>query len=138
MATGWVWHCKVRLKTERCNTKPVICMKIILDTNFLSLPFDMRIDIFEELIGYELVTLSECIEELKNFRPEAVELVESRVSVVRETFKSHNVDDKLIEFASKHNAYIATSDKKLKAKARENGIPVVFVRQKKYLVIPDV
>ncbi len=115
-----------------------MCLKIILDTNFLMIPFDFKIDIFQELEGYELITLEECIEELKRINPRVVELVRQHVSVVRESFKSHNVDDKIIELAAKHNAYIATSDKMLKKRAVASGIPVVFMRQNKYLVIPDV
>jgi rRNA-processing protein FCF1 len=113
-------------------------LKIVLDTNFLVVPIDMKIDIFEELMGYELVTLEECVEELERIRPEMVDFVRQKVSVVQESLKSQGVDDKIIEFASKHNAYIATSDKKLKAKAKALNIPIVFVRQKKYVVIPDV
>lgn len=113
-------------------------MKVVLDTNFLMIPLDFKIDIFEELRGYELITLAECIDELRRINPAAVEMVRERVSVVQQRFKSDNVDDKIIEFALKQNAYIATSDKMLKKKAEASGIPIVFMRQKKYLVIPDV
>lgn len=102
------------------------------------IPFEFKIDIFDELKGYEILTLEECVNELKKINPKASEMIKERVSVVRESFKSRNVDDKIIEFALKQNAYIATSDKKLKAKAEKAGIPVVVMRQKKYLVIPDV
>lgn len=113
-------------------------MKIILDTNFMIAPIDMKIDIFEELKGYELITIEECMQELRRIRPKTVDFIKKNISVVQESLKSHEVDDKIIEFAAKHNAYIATSDKNLKAKAKALNIPVVFIRQKKYVVIPDV
>ena len=112
--------------------------KVVLDTNFLMMPFNFKIDVFHELRGYELVTLAECVDELKRIKPSAVELISGKVSLVRESFKSHDVDDKIIEFAVKHNAYIATSDKKLKEKAEAKGVPIVSMRRKKYLVMPDV
>ena len=43
-------------------------------------PFDMKIDIFEELRGYELITLEECIYELKKLRPEVFDFIKTKVS----------------------------------------------------------
>lgn len=126
------------MEISRIRNSKVMSLKILLDTNFLVAPFDLNIDVFEELRGYELITLEDCIFELKKLRPEVVDFIKTKVSVVREIFKNHDVDDKIVEFAAKHNAYIATSDKNLKAKAEALNIPVVFIRQKKYVVLPDV
>jgi rRNA-processing protein FCF1 len=110
-------------------------MKIVLDTNFLNIPFNNGVDIFDQLLGFELCTLKECMEELMKVNPAAVELVNSKgVKVITETFKSRTVDDRIIEFAAEKGMYVATIDKGLLSKAQKKKIPCLTLRQGKYLM----
>jgi len=99
-------------------------MKVVLDTNFLDIPFNYGVDVFEQLLGYELYTIQECADELQRVNPAAVRLMVSKgVKVVKQTFKSRTVDDRLIDFAAENGANIATVDKGLLSKAQKRGIP---------------
>ncbi len=110
-------------------------MKIVLDTNFMNIPFNYKVDIFEQLLGFELYTIKECVDELKKVNPGAVKLIRSKgVKVVEQTFKSRTVDDKVIDFAAGNSAYIATVDKKLLSKAQKRNIPCLTLRQGRYVM----
>jgi rRNA-processing protein FCF1 len=45
------------------------------------------------------------------------------------------VDDSLIGLAEKHDMIIGTSDSELRQRARERGVKVVYLRQRRYLVL---
>jgi rRNA-processing protein FCF1 len=110
-------------------------MKIVLDTNFMNIPFNYGVDVFEQLLGFDLYTLKECVDELMRVNPGAVELMNSKgVKVVTETFKSRTVDDRIIDFAAENRMYLATVDKGLLSKAQKKKIPCLTLRQGKYLM----
>jgi rRNA-processing protein FCF1 len=120
--------------------------KIILDTNFLTLPHQFNVDIFEEINRimeeeYELITLSSVIEELKKISESrgndavaakiALELVEKKnVKVINTNNK--NVDNAIVAIADK-NTIIATNDKALKKKIKNKNVKVIYLRGKKHL-----
>jgi rRNA-processing protein FCF1 len=67
--------------------------------------------------------------------PAAAELARKKgVKIVDEKLHTKAVDDKIMEFAEKHNTYIATVDKKLKLKCEAKGIPVLTLRQGRCVV----
>ncbi|MFW6109512.1 MAG: nucleotide-binding protein, partial [archaeon] len=45
------------------------------------------------------------------------------------------VDDSLIELAKKHDMIIGTIDKELRKKARSEGVPVIYLRQGRRLLL---
>jgi rRNA-processing protein FCF1 len=110
-------------------------MRVLLDTNFMLVPFTSKADIYSALAGYELLTLRDCMNELKGVLPAAALLANKKgVKVVDDKLSSRSVDDRLIEFAKKHNTYIATIDKELKSRCKKSMIPVLTMRQARDVV----
>ena len=114
-------------------------MKILLDTNFITLPEKFNIDIFtkikEIVSNAEIITISQVVDELKSLGTQ-----ESKVGLqllqhenIKIIDKKGSADDLLIETALKESAFIATNDKELKQRAFEKGIKVIFMRKKKEL-----
>ena len=123
--------------------------KIILDTNFLLIPAQFKIDIFSEIdrvscFNYDLCVLDKTINELKKVVDEqkgkdksaaelALDLVKVKKLRILKT-KGDNVDDLLVK---QKEAIIATSDKKLIKKLKNRGIKIIRLRQKKYLKLEE-
>ncbi len=130
--------------------------KVLLDTNFLLIPEQFRVDIFSELdriLGKcELFTLDENVRELEKLLKEgssserksakiALALVKKKnVSAINteKTKKFLNsikkpldVDSLIVEFAKK-GFIIATQDIELKRRLK-NKAPMIILRKKKYL-----
>ena len=119
--------------------------KIILDTNFLLIPANFRVDIFSEIekladFHYGLFILDKTIEELKKIIVEqggkhkfaaklALELIKAKKINIINTGEG-TVDNLLLE---QKDAIIATSDKELIKKLKTKHIKIIRLRQKKYL-----
>lgn len=120
--------------------------KIILDTNFLLIPAQFRLDIFEKLreFGSEFVVLSPSIGELKKISVNkgkvsqqakiAIELVKKRNIRVHEA-KEKSADDAILKFAVDNGYIVATNDKKLIKRLKMNEIKIIRLRQKKYFIL---
>lgn len=121
-------------------------MKIILDTNFLMVPIQFKVDIFTEIQSlfdgdYELYIMEGTKRELENLSKSnkkdsktaklALELAESNNIKVLESEITH-VDDAIVEIADE-NTTVATNDKKLKQKLKDKSVKVIYLRSKKYL-----
>ncbi len=122
-------------------------MKIMFDTNFCMVPFEFKVDIIDELnrimpekfeilipdlVIFELKKISEgkgkraiaaksALEFIKKFKIEKVE-------------KRGSVDDSIVYHAKERGYVLATQDKEMKKLARKLGVPVITMRQKKYLI----
>ena len=125
--------------------------RIILDTNFLFIPSQFHLDIFEELnrvVGQRIepLILSPTLEELKKFaRSKSVKISKQAllglklaekctiINVEREYDESN--DDAILRAALKIKCAVATNDRKLRQKLRDVGVPVVFLRQKSTLML---
>ena len=127
--------------------------KIILDTNFLMVPVQFKVDIFSEIericsFNYELCVLDKTIEELNNiisregtkkktYAKVALNIIKIKKIKVLDTSSmtgSEHTDDIIVEIA-KNKAYIvATQDKILKKRLKVKSIHLITLRQKKYLV----
>jgi hypothetical protein len=120
--------------------------KIILDTNFLMIPYQFRVDIFEEIRRimegeYELVTLDGVVKELEKIKEYkgksaaaakiALEFIKIKSIKVINT-DSEKVDNKIIELSDK-NTVVATNDIKLKKILKNKKIKIIYLRNKKYL-----
>jgi len=117
-------------------------MKILLDTNFLMLPAQFGVDIFEYLDCYEIITLSSCVDELKRIAKKrgkdaaaakvALKLIkENNVKAVRTKEKA---DKAILNYAANEKCAVGTNDKNLIARLKKHGIKIIRLRQKKYLV----
>lgn len=123
--------------------------KIIMDTNFLMIPWMFKVDIFSEFerisnFKYNLFIFDSTIEELNNIIKKqrgknkkaaqfALKLINSKHLNIISSLKK-NVDSLILENLSEDDV-IATLDAKLKKEVLEKGNPVVILRQKKYLQI---
>jgi rRNA-processing protein FCF1 len=118
-------------------------MKILLDTNFLMGVAQFKIDIFRELKGHELSTLNGVIRELRKHaegegkRAQAAEfalkLVKSKGLKVLYS-KEKDTDKAIAGYARKGYA-VATQDRLLRTKSKKVGATVIYIRQKRYLVV---
>lgn len=121
--------------------------KIILDTNFLMIPYKFRVDVFSEFericnFNYKLHIFEQSINELKNILEKqsgkdkkaakfALKLVKLKnIGIIK---SGHNDVDELIIDNANNDTIIATQDVKLKKQLLEKGASVIILRQKKYL-----
>ncbi len=116
--------------------------KIILDTNFLVAPFQLSIDLFEEIERIypfaEVYTIEEALEEAKSIESgkygNLVEkLIETQDIEVLETEGKGIVDDLLVNVSDEY--LVATNDKELKQRIVDKGRPVMLIRSKNHLEV---
>ncbi len=122
---------------------------VVLDTNFLLLPFQRTIDIEMGIEGlleapHFFVTLSQCVDELKEmaskqrkFSPAAraaLSLISKHGFVVEKGFPGVP-DNSLLDYCKAKNAVLCTLDAGLRRKAKSAGIRVIFLRDKGHLAL---
>ena len=125
-------------------------VKVILDSNFLLVPFQFRIDIFEELNNLlgkaEPIILSTTIEELKKMAEKsstkkrmqfsaALKLAERCEILEVEKEASESYDDVILRVARELKIPVGTNDMELRKRLRRAGIATIYLRQKSRLVI---
>ncbi|MEM7813911.1 MAG: hypothetical protein QW548_03370 [Candidatus Aenigmatarchaeota archaeon] len=118
--------------------------RALLDANFLLVPAKFKVDIFAELerLGYKPATLSCVVHEIETLSHGkgrvaaearvALEIIRKKSTEVIEA--AGPVDDALLRTATERGCAIATNDIKLIARAKQAGIAVLRMRQKKYVV----
>ena len=121
--------------------------KIILDTNFLMIPYKFRVDIFSEInricnFNYKLFIIDKTINELKKIiqnqpvkERKGAELALKMIGLKKIesiTSEAWDVDSAILEIADK-NIVVATQDIFLKRQVIQKGASVIWLRQKKYL-----
>lgn len=125
-------------------------LKIIVDSNALFVPFQFKIDIFEELKtllnrNFELILLSPIREELEKIANKgspktrkqassALKLAE-KCTFLRECGIAVSPDDAIVKMAREWNCMVFTNDRKLRKTLRNINVPVIYVRQKSKLGI---
>jgi hypothetical protein len=123
-----------------------LTVKVILDSNFLFIPSEFRLDIFEELeslLGQnvDLILLSVTYQEIRRLSEEgspktrrqaslALELVERCCVVQVERGLEETCDDVIVRVAREWKSPVATNDRALRRRLRSEGVPVVFLRQR--------
>ena len=128
-------------------------VKVILDSNFLMIPFQFKIDIFQE-IEYllqkkvDFVVPSAVKSELTGISsrggegaPEASLALQlaSRCRVVEVNLAAQeSVDDAIVKASQKLGAVVATTDNELKKRLRDINVPVVYLREKSKLEVEGV
>lgn len=122
--------------------------KIILDTNFLLIPWQFKLDIFSELericvFKYDVFIVDKTIDELsyifnnqKGKNKDAAKLALKIINLKKikkiNTDKEKNVDNLILDIVDK-DYIVATQDKELKKLLKEKNIPVIVLRQKQKL-----
>ena len=128
--------------------KPI---QILLDTNFLMVPIRFGVDLQAEIeriieATFILITTPAVVEELKQLKMSVKvgELKEinfaltlaKKITIVDEILvPEEKVDDQLIRIAKREGCVVATTDSELRRRLRRAGLPVIFLRQARYLVI---
>ncbi|MBR9698923.1 nucleotide-binding protein [Candidatus Woesearchaeota archaeon] len=121
--------------------------KIIIDTNFLLIPITQGVDIFSEFDRimdepFQLFVVDKTIEELNTIIQDqsgkdkqaaafALQIIEQRPLNIIKTGKGH-ADGEILALKE---YIVATQDKELKEKLRQQGRKVIFLRQKSHLNI---
>ena len=117
---------------------------VLLDTNFLTAPFQMNISIFEEIDekypGNKVFTLDRVVEEAKSIEDGKYgglieKLIESEGVQVLKTEGNGFVDDLLVDLSDEF--LIATNDRELKNSILEKGRPVMYIRSKSHIVVEN-
>lgn len=122
--------------------------QIILDTNFLLIPYQFKVDIFSEIdrildTKYKICILDKTIQELKNLVEKtkgkdkkaaklALKLIEHRKPKIIKAEISY-VDKAILKIVNKTDYIVATQDKELKKALQTKAIPIIVLRQKRYL-----
>lgn len=122
--------------------------EVVIDTNFFMVPFQFNVDVISELErllpSYNLTTPSFVINELKGLKNNnkgktrlnanlALKLANSSKVEIKDIslLENETVDDALLRVSE----VLATNDSELKKRAKERGITVAYLRQKKYIAI---
>jgi len=126
-------------------------LKVILDSNALFVPLELKIDIFEELKrllnrNVDFILLSPVKAELELLASKespkmrrqasfALKLAEKCRIVPVNASASLNTDDVIVKVAKDWNSPVFTNDRQLKQRLRDISVPVIYVRQKSRLDI---
>ena len=125
--------------------------KILLDTNFLLIPAQFRVDIFSEIericnFNYKLYILDRTIEELdsiietqrgknKEAAKLALKLVKLKKISIIKTKEKLATDRLIIKTANKKEFIVATQDRFLKKQLKTENTALIVLRQKKRLLL---
>jgi len=115
---------------------------VVLDTNALLMPFEMRMNIdlaISSLLGnVRMVVPGPMIGELKNLDNKHVRaaLALARKYEIFQTESSG--DDAIVEAAVRLDAYVLTNDKELRRRLRSLRIPIVYLRSNTHLVVETI
>ena len=121
--------------------------RIIIDTNFLMIPLQFRVDIFSEFnricgFNYKLFIFEQSVNELKNIIADqsgkdrkaaqfALKLIKLKnIGTIKS--EQNNVDRSILDNVN-NDTIIATQDINLKKELLKKGASVIILRQKKYL-----
>ncbi len=121
--------------------------KIVLDTNFLTIPYQFGVDIFDQidhLVPGEkeyivLEGVSRELEKLTNKEGKhsiaakiGLEMIEKHdIKVIKDL--KNNVDDSIVDLADQKNTLVATNDRELIKRLKNKSIQVIYLRAEKRL-----
>jgi len=128
--------------------------KVILDTNFLFVPGELGVDIFSEIERlmnepYEICVIQETVDELQNLivkygkKKEGFNAKLGFIMIKQKGLKtlpsstSEYADDAILSWGRKNpkKTIVATQDKELRKKLRDDSIRVIELKQKGYLTL---
>jgi len=115
---------------------------VILDTNFLYIPKQFNVDIFDEidrlLISYKLFVFDKTLDEIDDRTTMALvkhKIENNSLNIIR-TSTSY-IDDAIVDFVKLHdNEYdivIATQDQELKRRLKDYRVSFIVLRGKNHL-----
>ena len=112
---------------------------VVLDTNALLMPFEIRINLdlaLRDLLGEaRIVVPGPLVGELKHldhrFAKAAIALARKYEIIPTE----YTGDDSVVELAFKTGGYVLTNDKELRRRLRKENVPISFLRSGTHLAI---
>jgi rRNA-processing protein FCF1 len=121
-------------------------VKVLLDTNALTMPAQFGIDLYDGLMAllgdFESITLEEVVGELSGLaRGHGRDAAAARVGlelarrsrIVPSGSSAESVDDRLIEYARREGCIVVTNDRRLRNDLLREGIGVVSMRKERTL-----
>ncbi|MDP2749971.1 MAG: hypothetical protein Q8O89_04015 [Nanoarchaeota archaeon] len=124
--------------------------KIIIDTNFIMIPIQFKVDIYSEIrelcdFPYELCVMNGTIDELKKIQKDknqkssdkmaakiALSMLEKhKHSVIKS--ESKIVDDAIADYCKDKDCIVATQDGLLKKRLKEQNTKLIILRAKRFL-----
>jgi len=132
----------------------VIPVTVLLDSNFLFVPFRFGVDIYEEL-GRLFSSYVRCLvprtvmvelESLKRgAKPGFLREINFAIKIAEicEIYEDslgpgETVDQSLVRVASEQGFYVATNDAELRKALRNEGVSSIFLRQRSFLEVDGV
>jgi len=128
-----------------------LAIKVILDANFLFIPSQFHVDIFEELTKlldqkFDLILLLPTYQEIQRIAEKgspkmrklallALNLAEKCSIVNVETHPEESHDELIVRVAKEWGCPVATNDRELRKRLRKENVPTIFLRQRAYLDI---
>jgi hypothetical protein len=122
--------------------------KILLDTNFLLIPAQFKVDIYSEIaricnFQYELYVMDKTIIELNNIinegkgkNREAAKLAKSILEAKKPKILKTSAEDYVDNIILGLKGYIvATQDKALRSMLKKHNVKTIVLRQKNHLVL---
>jgi len=116
-------------------------MKLLLDTNFLLIPGQFKVDVFTELQQFgkpELFTLNLVIKELESLGSRhsrlALQLVEKQKITI---LNARGETDDAIVRVSQTGYTVCTQDRVLAKRLHARHTPVITLRQKRTLILKE-
>lgn len=119
--------------------------KIVVDTNFMLLPFYFNVDVFDQIFSlieepFKIIIGTNVIAELEKLRKGrgksakaaavALLFIEKYKKFIEVVEAKGEVDRWMVEYAKENNAIICTNDMKLKEKAKASGLRVMVLKGK--------
>jgi len=112
---------------------------VILDTNALLMQFEFKIDLEDELSrllgAYEILIPSSVLNELKNLKDKNARSALEFALKYRVIETEKKGDESILAMAKELNAVVVTNDRELRKRLKDNGLRVIYLRQKSYLVL---
>jgi len=128
-----------------------LTLKVILDSNFLFIPSQFQIDIFEELSNllnqrFDLILLSVTHQEILTMAKKGSPKVRKQASLALKVaqkcrvvqvkqYREETHDDVILRIAQEWKCPVATNDQMLRKRLRSKGVPVIFLREKTRLAL---
>ena len=117
--------------------------KVVLDTNFLLVPYQFKIDVFRQIerlleAPHEFIVPTGVVSELKKLaKGRGKEGAASRFALkllgaykVTKVRSKGDVDGWIAEYAVKENAIVATNDVELRNRLKKGGVKMIALRSR--------
>lgn len=119
-------------------------LKVIFDSNFFFVPLQAKIDIFTEMMSllnqrYEPVILSTTLQELRKIAEKGTPKLRKQAAMALKLAEKCQVfdamkgrgetnDDVVMRIAAQWRCPVATNDRELRKRLRQQNLPVIFLR----------